>query len=127
MKRLRVRNNGFTMIERLIVVAIIGILAAIAIPQYVKYKEDAYVASMWSDCKSLQLAEEAYYIDNGKYTDVVEEIADFGFKGYSSGNDANITVDTDGMGYEIEVTSDKKDDKKVVHKSAPGTTSLEDA
>ncbi|MFI5233473.1 MAG: type IV pilin protein, partial [Gemmatimonadales bacterium] len=48
----------------LIVVVIIGILAAIAIPKFANTKEKAYVASMKSDLRNLVTAQEAYFSDN---------------------------------------------------------------
>ena len=56
------------MIELLIVVVIIGILAAIAIPQYANTKEKAYVAAMKSDLRNLASAQEAYFVDQLSYT-----------------------------------------------------------
>jgi prepilin-type N-terminal cleavage/methylation domain-containing protein len=52
-------RKGFTLIERLIVVVIIGILAAIAIPKFANTKEKAVVASMKSDLRNLVSAQKA--------------------------------------------------------------------
>ena len=60
-------QNGFTLIEVLIVTVIIGILAAIAIPKFSKTKEKAYVAAMKSDLRNLVMAEEMYFADNFTY------------------------------------------------------------
>ena len=57
-------RKGFTLIELLIVVVIIDILAAIAIPKFANTKEKAYIASMKSDLRNLVTAQEAYFSDN---------------------------------------------------------------
>jgi prepilin-type N-terminal cleavage/methylation domain-containing protein len=64
----KMRNRqGFTLIELLIVVAIIGILAAVAIPQFASYRQRGFNASAVSDVKNGKAAEEAMFNDNGGY------------------------------------------------------------
>jgi type IV pilus assembly protein PilA len=60
--------RGFTLIELLVVVVIIGILAAMAILNFVNAKEKAYLAQMRADLRNLATAEEAYFYDSSSYT-----------------------------------------------------------
>ena len=60
-------KKGFTLIELLIVVAIIGILAAIAIPQFAAYRAKAYNAASESDLKNTKTSLESYFADNQCY------------------------------------------------------------
>ena len=62
---MRKRDGGFTLIELLIVIAIIGILAAIAIPQFNQYKARAYDTASKADLHNIYLACKAYWSDNG--------------------------------------------------------------
>src|ERR1700674_1714895 len=57
-------TKGFTLKELLIVVVIIGILAAIAIPKFANTKDKAYVAAMKSDLRNMATYEEQYAADN---------------------------------------------------------------
>ena len=60
-------EKGFTLIELLIVVAIIGILAAIAIPQFNSYRQRAYDTAASSDLRNLKVIAEATYSDQQTY------------------------------------------------------------
>ena len=57
--------KGFTLIEIMIVVAIIAILAAVAIPNFIKYRNEAQKSACISNMKQLQTAGEQWCIING--------------------------------------------------------------
>ncbi len=61
-------KKGFTLIELLIVVAIIGILAAIAVPNFLNAQVRAKVAKAVSNMRGIQSALEMYYLDHNSYT-----------------------------------------------------------
>jgi len=63
-------SQGFTLIELMIVVAIIGILAAIAIPQFSAYRTKAFNSSALSDLRNIATGEEAYYVDQQVYVNL---------------------------------------------------------
>ena len=67
LNKFRKYQKGFTLIELLIVVAIIGILAAIAIPQFASYREKAFNSAAQSDVRNLKTGMESYYAENMKY------------------------------------------------------------
>ena len=67
LNKFRKSEKGFTLIELLIVVAIIGILAAIAIPQFASYRQKAFDSAAQSDLKNAKTDLESQYADNFYY------------------------------------------------------------
>ena len=61
-------NSGFTLLELLVVVSIVGILASIAIPQYASYRARGYDSIVESQLRHVATGEEAYFTTNTTYT-----------------------------------------------------------
>lgn len=69
MKKMLKNKKGFTLIELMIVVAIIGILAAIAIPNFMNYQCKAKQAEAKTVLGNIRVAQEAYLAEYDTYSD----------------------------------------------------------
>ncbi|GLP97463.1 pilin [Paraferrimonas sedimenticola] len=92
------QSKGFTLIELLIVVAIIGILAAVAIPQYQNYIAKAEAGTAYSTLASLKSPMEAYVLEKGSLPGVDGELA---WIGASAGLIVNGSLEYTASGIQV--------------------------
>jgi len=98
-------QKGFTLIELMIVIAIIGILAAIAIPQFIQYRKRGYVAAINSDIKNAYTASVAYLVDHNALATGDGDIKSGGYVP-TSGVTSTVTAFTDIANYSLTATGD---------------------
>jgi prepilin-type N-terminal cleavage/methylation domain-containing protein len=84
------RQSGFTLVEIMIVVAIIGLLAAIAIPNFVRAREQAQLNSIVNNLRIVEGAKDQYALENKKGTGDTTDLTTI--KSYLKGGTINTVV-----------------------------------
>jgi prepilin-type N-terminal cleavage/methylation domain-containing protein len=82
-------EQGFTLLELIVVIAVLGILMAIAIQQFSLYRSRATDAAMRSDLKNAALAMESYY---GEFLDYPASVNALRLVGYRNTNGVTLTI-----------------------------------
>jgi len=95
------RNEGFTLIELMIVIAIIGILAAIAIPQFAAYRARSFNSAAQSDLRNAATAQEAYFVDEQTYAQDATSLIGATYGLFLSENVDFTINNADGDGYDM--------------------------
>ena len=122
------KNNeeGFTLIELLVVILIIAILAAIAIPVFLRQREKGWRSQMQSALKNAATAQESYATENnGEYTTTLTDLEDEGFKKAEDVTAPTLTVDANSTQYCMSVTHAQLDASEVWAISSEDSTPQE--
>jgi prepilin-type N-terminal cleavage/methylation domain-containing protein len=107
LQKLRGSNSkGFTLIELMIVIAIIGILAAIAIPNFIQYRNKAFCARAETDANTVEAAISSYFSEpNNTSISSIDSLRNSDELGsLNDDNDATLTEVTAGVVYKVVVT-----------------------
>lgn len=77
---MRTHDDGFTLLELLVVMVIVGLLAAIAIPSFLTQRGRAYEAAMKADLHALVVSETSWVVDNDSFTADLAALHGEGFR-----------------------------------------------
>lgn len=104
---MKFKKKGFTIVELVVIMAVIGILVLLAVPKFKNYTDEASITRMKSNIKELENASERYYmheqdwprISDEPYTS--EQLSDFAEE-IKSNTGQTINLDTSGKYYELD-------------------------
>lgn len=107
---------GFTLVELLLVIVVLGVLAAVAVPRYTTSRERAYVATMKSDLRNLAIEQEIYFYDDNHFV----YAGDLGALGFTPSRGVAISIsNVSSTGWSATAThSSTKKSCAVYHGSA---------
>jgi prepilin-type N-terminal cleavage/methylation domain-containing protein len=99
----RKREGGFTLIELMIVVAIVGILAAIAVPNFIAYRNKSRIAASVGSVESIRAAIASYAADSaGNTFPATGDIGNYAaLQPLVNANGATLTVDPNVQGFNL--------------------------
>ena len=110
-------GRGFTLIELLFVVAILGILVAIAIPQFASYRKRSFNSAARSDIRNAATAQEAYYVDHGIYSDDLAFLTHSPYNLYTS---EGVTLSVNGSASSYTIIAYHTSGNKTYTLTGPG-------
>ena len=107
-------DEGFTLIELMVVVMIIAVLIAIAIPSFLGFRKSAQDRSAQSDARNVMVAEKAFWLEEGDYTGTGTDITAL---------EPNAVINADpALGVYIDLPATTSDVVCIVRTAASGNT-----
>lgn len=119
-KLINIRCKGFTLVELLMVVLIIGILTAMAVPVYQRAVDHSRYSALMPVSKAMANAEEVFYLGNGSYTETFNDLsvdvpADIQDSVASLDKDTRLVLNAASTHQNIRATKDSLDSRYVIY------------
>ena len=107
------RLGGFTLIELLVVVLIIGILSAVALPQYEKAVEKSRATEGITLARNIALANQAYYMANGTWAADINDL-DLEFPGEDTSSGTMSTASKETKNFSCRATGNNEESRNYI-------------